>query len=202
MTRDEFLSTLKSAVSSMPYSEVEKALSYYSESIEDHMEDGMSEEEAVAHMGDMGSIIKSIEEDFSIGSLVKNKIIDSKNKSKNIVLWMILLICGSPLWVPLTMGVVLTVLVLYFMIWAILASIYAAEAVLALSGVLGIVMGIIYCFIKAPVTGFMIIGVAIACIGIAIICFMPIGFISKKLLHLTVFSWRKIKGLFATKEAA
>lgn len=51
MTRDEFLGRLGELLACLPAEQVEEAKAFYAEAIADRMEDGMSEEEAVAAMG-------------------------------------------------------------------------------------------------------------------------------------------------------
>ena len=47
MNKEEFLKTLESLLKSLPKQESQKMLDYYAEMIEDRMEEGMSEENAV-----------------------------------------------------------------------------------------------------------------------------------------------------------
>ena len=48
MSKTEFLTELKKALEGLPEEDIEKSLEYYSEMIDDRIEDGLSEEEAVA----------------------------------------------------------------------------------------------------------------------------------------------------------
>lgn len=60
MTRQEFLSKLERALGKLPHAEVEQALAFYDEAISDHMEDGLSEAEAVADLGSIEEIAAQI----------------------------------------------------------------------------------------------------------------------------------------------
>ena len=60
MTKDEFLLTMQNALSGMPRADLEKTLQYYREMIEDRIEDGMSEEAAVADVGDPVELAEAI----------------------------------------------------------------------------------------------------------------------------------------------
>lgn len=58
MTKQEFLDALRQRLGAvLPPDEVRKAMEYYEESINDRMEDGMSEAEAVASMGRVEEIV-------------------------------------------------------------------------------------------------------------------------------------------------
>ena len=60
MKRIEFLNQLKAQLWALPEADIQCSLDYYSEMIDDRMEDGLSEEEAVAAIGDLDEIVKQI----------------------------------------------------------------------------------------------------------------------------------------------
>ncbi len=62
MTKRSFLRELRMAISHFPKHEVDKAISFYSECIEDRLDDGMTEDEAVFSMDSIKVIVRSIEE--------------------------------------------------------------------------------------------------------------------------------------------
>ena len=51
MTKSEFLSALENRLSGLPKDDVQKSIDYYSEIIDDRMEEGLTEEEAVRGEG-------------------------------------------------------------------------------------------------------------------------------------------------------
>ena len=57
MNKIEFINEIKCRLSNYPEEEIDKAMSFYVESIEDRVEDGMSEEEAVASLGNINDIV-------------------------------------------------------------------------------------------------------------------------------------------------
>ena len=60
MTKLQFLLALHDKLASLPQKEVEERLNFYSEMIEDRMEDGLSEEQAVAAVGATDEIAAQI----------------------------------------------------------------------------------------------------------------------------------------------
>ena len=54
MDKRTFLDGLRTALVSLPASEIDKTVAYYEEMIDDRIEEGMSEEEAVASMEPIG----------------------------------------------------------------------------------------------------------------------------------------------------
>ena len=56
MTKNEFISRLRTRLSGLPKDEIEERLAFYSETIDDRIEDGLTQEEAVADLGDVDDI--------------------------------------------------------------------------------------------------------------------------------------------------
>ena len=71
MTKNEFLTELRAALAGLPEEDVEKSLEYYSEMIDDRIEDGLSEEESVADLGSIEDIRKQILKDTPITKIIK-----------------------------------------------------------------------------------------------------------------------------------
>lgn len=96
MTRDEFLGRLGELLACLPVEQVEETKAFYAEAIADRMEDGMSEEEAVAAMGTPGEVAEATLDDLPA---VPRAIARTRQRS-TALLW-VLTIVGSPVWVPL-----------------------------------------------------------------------------------------------------
>ena len=60
MNKTEFLAAIAEKLGALSKSDIENSLAYYSEMVEDYMENGKTEEEAVAAMGDLNDIIAQI----------------------------------------------------------------------------------------------------------------------------------------------
>ena len=103
MNKNEFISYLRQRLSNYPAGEVDKAISFYTESLEDRIEDGMTEEEAVASLGNVDDIVKQIQSEMPINTIVKNKIDTQKKKmsGSTIALIVIIAILGFPIWFPI-----------------------------------------------------------------------------------------------------
>lgn len=99
MTRDEFLGRLGELLACLPAEQVEETKAFYAEAIADRMEDGMSEEEAVAAMGTPGEVAEATLDDLPA---VPRAIARTRRRS-TALLW-VLAIVGSPVWVPLFVG--------------------------------------------------------------------------------------------------
>ena len=64
MNKKAFLWALMDGLSGLPMEDIERSLDYYSEMIDDRMEDGLSEEEAVAAMGPVKEICAQIRKQY------------------------------------------------------------------------------------------------------------------------------------------
>ena len=74
MSRAEFLRLLRWRLAQMPQSEIEKNVAYYDEMFSDMIEDGMTEEEAAARLGDPEEIAKELLRDMPMSELVRSRV--------------------------------------------------------------------------------------------------------------------------------
>ncbi len=58
MTKQDFLAALERALAKLPHAEAQQAIAFYDEAISDRVEDGMSENDAVASLGDVDEIAR------------------------------------------------------------------------------------------------------------------------------------------------
>ena len=98
MTKEEFKTQLRQRLSGLPQGDIEERISFYEESINDRMEEGMPEEEAVAGIGTMDEIVEQIMSEIPLTRLVRDKV---KPKRKFKAWEIVLLVLGSPVWLPL-----------------------------------------------------------------------------------------------------
>ena len=111
MTKREFLIGLRRRLSRLPRQEVKERLSFYSEIIEDKIEEGLSEADAVADVGRVEEIAAQIIADSSLANMGK------RNKVSK---WQIILLAiGSPVWLPILLAIFITVWALIISLWAI-----------------------------------------------------------------------------------
>ena len=73
MLKQEFLDALKSRLAGLPQKEVEERLDFYSEMIDDKLEENISEEDAVAEMGPIEDIASQIIGDIPFSKIIKEK---------------------------------------------------------------------------------------------------------------------------------
>ena len=98
MTKIKFVLELRDRLSGLPREDIEERLEFYSEMIDDRMEEGLSEEEAVAAIGSVDEIASQIIVKTPLVKVAKEKI---KSKRKLRTWEIVLLALGSPIWLSL-----------------------------------------------------------------------------------------------------
>jgi len=164
MNKKEFFALFREELSGLPKDDLEERVSFYEEIINDKMDEGKTEEQAVAELGSVESIVEQIASETSIMKLVKEKY-----KLKRALRgWEIaLLIAGFPLWLPLAITFFVLVFVFYVLTW--LLSIIAASIEVAL--ISASVAGLISFFALLFTGSFELapLGVFLACTGASIL---------------------------------
>lgn len=203
MTKGEFMQKLAQLLEPLSEEDREKTLSYYLEMIDDSMEEGLSEEDAVSKLESPEEIARKIKSESSLegdiqGSQQQNHPHHSTSR-KNINT--ILLILGFPLWFPLMMVFLVLTIVAYILIWipiVVLGAVFIACAVAAIASVAS------GCFLLASdlPTGLMALGGALACGGLAIFTYCAVFYAARGLAKCSAWLSRKIKSCFKRKAVA
>lgn len=168
MNKQEFLNELKSKLSGLPDADLEERISFYSEIIDDRMEEGFSEEEAVAHIGSVDEIVSQIATEVPLSKLVKEKI---RTKRAFRVWEIILIILGSPVWVPILISLFAVILSVYISVWSVIISLWAVFVSVAISGLAAVVCGFGFMFGVNSVTGAVLLGAGLVCMGLSVFLF-------------------------------
>lgn len=123
-TKEKFLNELKNKLQGLPKSSIDERINFYSEMIDDRVEEGMTEEEAIADIGGINGVVADIAKDTPLVSLVKERI---RPKRRISGLEIVLLILGFPLWFPLLIVGLILFLVGYFILWILEIVLYVVE---------------------------------------------------------------------------
>ena len=203
MNKLDFLLKLDEKLSGLPEEDIEKSLQYYSEMISDRMEDGLSEEEAVAAVGEPAEIAAQIEAqlltEMPLGQLVKTKL----KPQRSLRVWeIVLLVLGAPVWVPLLVAVLIIVFSVYVSIWSVVVSLYAADLALAVSALACVVAAVPMVAGGSIAAGAFVFGVGLIGAGLAILMFFGCGRAAGAVLRLGKLLLRGIRACFIGKGAA
>lgn len=136
MNKQTFNQTLRQYLSSLPEADIDKSLTYFNEMIDDRLDEGMSEEEAVADLGDVRLIADSIlAEERTLIDQVKRQFLPKEG----LLSWQkILLILGAPLW----LSIVLAVIAFCFALFLLYLAFWMVSGAFVLSGILVVVFSL------------------------------------------------------------
>lgn len=196
MNKAEFLAALRERLSGLPEEDFNKSIDYYTEMIDDRVEDGMSEEEAVACLGSMDEIITQILSEVSLPKLVKEKV---KPKRALAVWEIILIIISAPIWFPIVFSVVATILSAYLSIWMMVLSLYLLDLSIAISGIAFIGLAIAELFKGAFAVFGALLGFGLVALGVSILLFFAFNLITKGIIYISKKVLLGIKSLFIRK---
>ena len=197
MTKLDFIAELGDRLSGLPEAEVDERLSFYNEMIDDYIEDGLGEEEAVARIGRIDEIVDQIIADVPFAKLAKEKI---KPKRKMRAWEIVLLAVGSPLWITLGAVALAVFLTLYAVLWTLVAVAWSVFAVFAACAPAGIALGVLSFVFGRPFPAIAYIGVGLVCAGLAIFAFFGCIAATKGCAVLTKKIALGIKKCFVRKE--
>ncbi len=197
MNKQEFLEELWVELGSLPEGETEERLEFYSEMIEDRMEEGLTEEEAVAEIGTPKEVAAQIIAEIPLPKLVVEKV----RPKRTLKAWeIVLLVLGSPVWVPLLLAAIILALAAYIVVWALIVVLWAVEAALAVSSAAGVILGFWGIFHGSIPEGIAAIGAGLACAGLTIFLFFGCKEATRGLLKLTKKTIISIKTRLTRKE--
>ncbi len=199
MNKEEFLSELRSGLSGLPSDEIDGRVSFYGEMIDDRMEEGLTEEEAIAAIGPVENVVNEIVAETPLTKIVKEKI----KPKRQLRAWeIILIVLGFPLWFPLSIVAFVLILVFYIVLWVLVICLWVIEIALWVCALAGLVAGVLYMARGYVGLGIMLFGAALFVAGLSIFLFFgckgaTVGTakLAKKIVH-------GIKRLFVGKERA
>ena len=194
MSRAEFLRHLRWRLAQMPQSEIEKNVAYYDEMFSDMIEDGMTEEEAAARLGDPEEIAKELLRDMPMSELVRSRVRPSGGWTAFSILLAVVL---CPIWLPLLIAAAAVVLGLFIALWAVALAVLAVVVALVV-GAVTLVGAAIFGYLSVPWG--LLTGMALIALGAALLAGLGAVWLVKLIVRATSALWHKIKELLIKKE--
>ncbi len=199
MTKIRFILELQDRLSGLPKSDIEERLAFYSEMIDDRMEEGLSEEEAVAAVGSVDEIASQIIAETPLVKVAKEKI---KPKRKLRAWEIVLLVLGSPIWLSLLIAAFAVIISVYAVIWSVIASLWSVFGAFVGCAAGGVAAGVLFIIAGKIPVGIAMIGAGVTLAGLAIFAFFGCLAATKGTVWLTKKIALGIKRLFIKKEGA
>ena len=182
MTKFEFLELLKNRLQGLPQGEINERVNFYSEMIDDKIEDGILAENQVEKIGDIDDIVSQILADVPLFKIAAKRI---KPKRRLSTVEIILLTLGSPVWLSLLISLFAVIFSVYVSVWAVIISLWAIFVSLLACAVGLIPAGVIFIVQRYGYSGLASVGVALFCAGISIFFFFGCKYITKRTILLT-----------------
>ena len=199
MKKYEFLARLERRLQGLPDEDVKRTLDYYAEMIDDRIEDGLSEEEAVSAVGSVEDIALEIAADIPFVKIAKEKI----KKRRKLSAWeIVLLAVGSPIWLSLAVAALAVVISLYAVLWSLVAVAWAVFAAFAGASLGAIALGVCVIVFENLWVGIAMIGVGLVMAGVGVFAYIGSIYATKGIVKLTKVIAVGIKKRFVKKEVA
>ncbi len=177
MRKQEFVSALRKKLTALPRLDVEERIAFYGEMIDDRIEEGLREEDAVNAVGNVDEIAQQI---------IKDAPSVKAPTEKKAGGWKIaFLILGSPIWLSLILSAIAVAVSLYAVVWAIAVSLWAVFVSLVAVGVACPIFGIVYLCMGFGATGFAVFGAGLVGAGLAVFFYFGCLATTKATLLLT-----------------
>ncbi len=196
MNKQEFLDGLKAALSAVPSDDLDERLDFISEIIDDKIEEGMSEEEAVGEVGTIDDVSKRILSEVPFSKLIKEKVkqkTGEKSLFKSKTAAIVLIIVGSPIWLSLLIALFAALLSFVIVLWSLAIALYCVDAAFAASSLVCVVLCVLHAA-GANIGGLVLtVGCTMICIGCAVLLFFASISTNKAMVRLMKIIIIKIK---------
>lgn len=198
MDKYDFLLALEVRLEGLPEADRQASLDFYSEMLDDLVEGGMTEAEAVASLGSPDAIAEEILLEMPLPKLVKAKM----KKRRLSGLEITLLAVGFPIWLPISIALLAVVFAIYLSLWAVVVSLYAADLAFAVSAPAGILAAVVLFASGKPTAALLFLGAGLALAGLSILWFLLCNLTAKGMWKLGRLTLRGIKACFIRKKGA
>ncbi len=186
MTKEQFIEELKSYLSVLPKEELESAVKYY----EEYLEESEDADDAIKSLGsaksvadqilsDMGRVETSSTENIPVVTGTNSEENTKKKKEKKgltaleTVLIIILCVITSPLWLALAVAAFAIALAIIVTVLTLLLAIALASLVVGIAGILGFVVSFGVLASADFATAFTLMGVSLFMIAIGALLAIP-----------------------------
>ena len=197
MLKQDFLSALREGLKGLPEKDIEERITFYGEMIDDRIEEGLSEEEAVNEIGTVDAVVQQIVAETPLTRIVGEKI---KPKRKMRAWEIVLIVLGFPIWFSLLAAAGAVLLSLYIVLWVLVLVLWVIEIVFWVCAVALLVAGVGLLISGETPAGLCALGAALLLAGLSIFLFFGCIAACKGAVKLTKKIAIGVKNLFVGKE--
>lgn len=173
MNREEFLSKLRKCLKRLPPEEIDSALSYYAEYLDDVGPE--NEASAIAKLDSPYKIASQITADYAVRDM---QAAPSAKKGLATVWVVLLAVFASPIAVPIALALACVAFALVITVFAVLFSLAAAALSIAVAGLACIVAGVCV-IVQSPATCLFYLGMGLFLLGAGVLASLAVIKLSK-----------------------
>ena len=199
MNKAEFLAELRQRLSGLPQGELEERLAFYGEMIDDRLEDGAAEEEAVASLGTPEEVADQVLAEVPMSALIRERVRPKKKRETGKT---VLIVLGFPIWFSLLAAVLAVGFSLYLCLWVLVVSLWIVALSLAASALGCLIGGAVFLFRFGPGEAGLALGGCLVCAGLAVLMAAASLAATRGTARLTMNIWSGLKSRLARKEEA
>ena len=196
MTKIDFLLELSDRLEGLNEEDREQSCQFYDEMIDDRIEEGMSEEEAVADLGSIDDIVKHIIREIPISHIIKTKI---KATNRLGAIAILALVFGGLILLPIGISLFATFVAIYVSVWSIVVSFFAIAIPFSASGLVGIAMLVTSAIRGEIYAGIFILGTGLLLAGISIPLYKICIDLARAMCRFSKYVFVKTKAYIKTK---
>lgn len=200
MTKNEFIVALADRLRGLPQDDIHTYLENYGELIDDRIEEGISEADAVASLGSVEEIAARILAETPPAA-PDGAPAPPPSPRRTIAAWKLaLLILTAPVWLSALLAAAIVVFSFLIAAWSVVLSLFASAVALIASAVALVGVGIALLLTGIPASGAFCIGVGLLLGGLTILLFLGGAAVCKGSTAATKAAVHFIRSRFTRKE--
>ena len=170
MNKQDFIKKLNDKLSDLPKKEVEDQINFYIEMIDDRIEDGMDEKEAIKDIGGVDEVYRQIVDAIPLRTIAKAKLRKKRRKARKT--WAtILLIIGFPIWGSILISLLAVWAAVYVCLWVLAICVWLIFVSLIIGSQIGFIASLVSLIAGNTTNAAYIFGASLVAAGLTIIFF-------------------------------
>ena len=197
MNRQEYLDEIKEKLLGLSEEDIDKALEFYMEALDDRIEDGLTEEQAINAVGTAEEVADQILMDTPLPKLVSATV----KPKRDMKAWeIVLLILGAPLWIPLVITLFSIAFAVVCVIFSLILVVIAVVFSFIVGGLAALIAGLVGIIAGDGIIALAKFGAALILIGLGALLFLPCKSLVLWLIELCGMFFKCIKKQFIKRK--
>ena len=199
MNKEQFIIELRRRLVGLPIEDIDRSVEFYGEMIDDRIEEGTEENEAVKSLGSIDDIVGQILSEIPISRIVKERIKPRRSMGAFAI---VMLAIGSPVWLSLLIAAAAVIFSVYVSLWSVIIALWASFAAVVASAVGGLLASGVLLFCGKAASGVAGIAASLVLAGLSIFFFFGCREATKGMAYISKALWLCTKRAFLRKEEA